>query len=93
MGQELLLRQVRIFGADGSLSAAVDVRIADGHIAEITAAGSRADAIDLQGAYLLPGFIDAQPCRHGAELRIDSAAAAVPIVGAADDGEPQVVAA
>ena len=38
---------------------AVNLRISSGKIAEITAAGNRADAIDLQGAFLLPGFIDA----------------------------------
>jgi imidazolonepropionase-like amidohydrolase len=48
-----------IDGLANSKVHAVNVRIADGRIAEITAAGNRADAIDLQGAYLLPGFIDA----------------------------------
>jgi imidazolonepropionase-like amidohydrolase len=48
-----------IDGLPGSKVRAVNLRIADGRIAEITAAGDRADAMDLQGAFLLPGFIDA----------------------------------
>lgn len=47
-----------IDGLPGSAVRKVNVRVADGRIAEITPAGSRADAIDLQGAFLLPGFID-----------------------------------
>ena len=48
-----------IDGLPGSKVRAVNLRIADGRIAEITAAGDRADAMDLRGAFLLPGFIDA----------------------------------
>jgi imidazolonepropionase-like amidohydrolase len=48
-----------IDGLPGSRVRAVNLRIAAGKVAEITAAGNRADAIDLQGAFLLPGFIDA----------------------------------
>ena len=38
---------------------AVNLRIAGGHIAEIAAPGAMPGAIDLHGAFLLPGFIDA----------------------------------
>lgn len=48
-----------IDGLPGSKVRSVNVRIADGRIAEIAAAGPRAEAIDLRGAFLLPGFIDA----------------------------------
>jgi imidazolonepropionase-like amidohydrolase len=48
-----------IDGLPDSKVRAVNLRISAGKIAEITAAGNRADAIDLQGAFLLPGFIDA----------------------------------
>ena len=48
-----------IDGLPTSKVRAVNLRIADGRIAEITAAADRQDAIDLGGAYLLPGFIDA----------------------------------
>jgi imidazolonepropionase-like amidohydrolase len=48
-----------IDGLPDSKVRAVNLRIAAGKIAEITPAGNRADAIDLQGAFLLPGFIDA----------------------------------
>lgn len=37
----------------------VDVHIAGGRIAEITPAADRAGAVDLHGAFLMPGFIDA----------------------------------
>ena len=37
----------------------VNVRIVDGHIAEIVPAADQAGALDLHGAFLLPGFIDA----------------------------------
>jgi imidazolonepropionase-like amidohydrolase len=36
-----------------------NVRLSDGRIAEITAASNRPGSIDLQGAFLMPGFIDA----------------------------------
>ena len=64
MGQELLLRQVRIFGADGSLSAAVDVRIADGRIAAIGhgLAVAGAEVTDGAGQILAPGFVDLRAC-------------------------------
>jgi imidazolonepropionase-like amidohydrolase len=48
-----------IDGLPNSKVRAVNLRIADGKIAEIAPPGNRADAIDLQGAFLLPGFIDA----------------------------------
>ncbi len=48
-----------IDGLPDSKVRAVNLRISAGKIAEITPAGNRADAIDLQGAFLLPGFIDA----------------------------------
>ncbi len=48
-----------IDGLPDSKVRAVNLRISSGKIAQITAAGTRADAIDLQGAFLLPGFIDA----------------------------------
>ena len=48
-----------IDGLPGSQVRAVNLRISSGRIAEITAAGDRAGAIDLQGAFLLPGYIDA----------------------------------
>lgn len=46
-------------GLPGSTIRKVNLRITDGRIAEITAAVDRADALDLRGAYVLPGFIDA----------------------------------
>ncbi len=48
-----------IDGLPTSKVRAVNLRISDGRIAQITAAADRADAIDLHGAFLLPGFIDA----------------------------------
>ncbi len=48
-----------IDGLPDSKVRAVNLRISAGKIAEITAASDRAGAIDLQGAFLLPGFIDA----------------------------------
>lgn len=48
-----------IDGLPGSKIRPVNVRIADGRIAQITTASNRPDAINLQGAFLLPGFIDA----------------------------------
>jgi imidazolonepropionase-like amidohydrolase len=47
-----------IDGLPGSKVRAVNVRIVDGRIAEITPAAARPDAFDLQGAFLLPGYID-----------------------------------
>jgi imidazolonepropionase-like amidohydrolase len=47
-----------IDGLPNSKVRVVNVRIADGRIAQITAAAPRADSIDLQGAFLLPGYID-----------------------------------
>lgn len=46
-------------GLPGSTIRKVNLRIAEGRIAEITPAADRADALDLRGAYVLPGFIDA----------------------------------
>ena len=46
-------------GLPGSTVRKVNLRITDGRIAEITSAQSRPGAIDLRGAYVLPGFIDA----------------------------------
>jgi len=46
-------------GLPGSTIRKVNLRITDGRIAEITAAVDRAGALDLRGAYVLPGFIDA----------------------------------
>ena len=37
----------------------VNVRVSGNRIIEITEASARPDAIDLQGAFLLPGYIDA----------------------------------
>jgi imidazolonepropionase-like amidohydrolase len=48
-----------IDGLPGSKVRAVNLRIVDGRIAEITAAGARTGALDLRGAFLMPGFIDA----------------------------------
>jgi imidazolonepropionase-like amidohydrolase len=48
-----------IDGLPNSNVRAVNVRVSDGRIAEITAAVDRPGAIDLHGAYLLPGFVDA----------------------------------
>ena len=48
-----------IDGLPGSEVRSVNLRIAGGRIAEITPASDRAGAIDLQRAFLLPGFIDA----------------------------------
>ena len=47
-----------IDGLPGSRVRAVNVRIIDGRIAEITPASSRPDAFDLKGAFLMPGYID-----------------------------------
>lgn len=47
-----------IDGLPGSRVRTVNVRIADGRIAEITPAADRADAFDLKGAFLMPGYID-----------------------------------
>ena len=46
-------------GLPGSTVRKVNLRITDGRIAEITSAQSRPGALDLRGAYVLPGFIDA----------------------------------
>lgn len=48
-----------IDGLPASRVRAVNLRIAEGKIAEIAPASERVDAIDLRGAFLLPGFIDA----------------------------------
>lgn len=48
-----------IDGLPASKVRAVNLRISAGRIAEITPASDRADAMDLKGAFLLPGFIDA----------------------------------
>jgi hypothetical protein len=46
-------------GLPGSTVRKVNLRITDGRIAEITPAENRVGALDLRGAYVLPGFIDA----------------------------------
>jgi imidazolonepropionase-like amidohydrolase len=57
--QDLWLSNARLYdGLPGSAVRAVNLRIRDGRIAEITAAADRPDARDLRGAFLLPGFID-----------------------------------
>ncbi|MFO1467242.1 MAG: amidohydrolase family protein [Steroidobacteraceae bacterium] len=48
-----------IDGLGNSKVRAVNLRISEGHIAEITPAADRPGAIDLRDAYLMPGFIDA----------------------------------
>ena len=64
MGQELLLRQVQIFDAESGLSAATEVRIADGRIAAIGQglAADGAEVIDGAGKILAPGFVDLRAC-------------------------------
>lgn len=57
--QDLWLSNARLFdGRSGSAVRAVNLRIREGRIAEIVAAADRDGAIDLRGAFLLPGFID-----------------------------------
>lgn len=57
--QDLWLSNARLFdGRSGSAVRAVNLRIREGRIAEIVAAADRNGAIDLRGAFLLPGFID-----------------------------------
>jgi imidazolonepropionase-like amidohydrolase len=61
---ELWLANARIIdgtepGAASGPARAANLHIVDGRIAAITAAGDRAGAIDLGGAFVLPGFIDA----------------------------------
>lgn len=57
--QDLWLRNARLIdGRAGSAVRPVDLRIRDGRIAEIAAVADREGAIDLRGAFLLPGFID-----------------------------------
>ena len=57
--QDLWLSHARLYdGLPGSTVRTANVRIRDGRIAEITAAGDRAGARDLRGAFLIPGFID-----------------------------------
>lgn len=57
--QDLWLSNARLFdGRSGSAVRAVNLRIREGRIDEIVAAADRNGAIDLRGAFLLPGFID-----------------------------------
>ena len=57
--QDLWLVNGQLFdGRPGSPVRNVNLRIRDGRIAEITAAGDRTGAVDLRGAFLLPGVID-----------------------------------
>ena len=71
MTQQVLIRGVRLYG-EGD---AVDVRVADGQIAEIGAGldiPDKADVIDARGQILLPGFVDLhthlrEPGREDAE--------------------------
>jgi imidazolonepropionase-like amidohydrolase len=48
----------RVYDVHEGRFAAGDLRVEDGRIAEIGKAPGGADAVDLDGAYLLPGFID-----------------------------------
>ncbi len=50
---------VLIDGLPNSKVRPVNVRVSEGRIAEIVAAADRPGAIDLQGAYLMPGYVDA----------------------------------
>jgi len=57
--QDLWLSNARLFdGRSGSAVRAVNLRIREGRIDEIVAAADRNGAIDLRGAFLLPGIID-----------------------------------
>lgn len=57
--QDLWLSHAQLFdGRPGSTVRTANLRIRDGRIAEITAAADRAGAVDLRGAFLLPGLID-----------------------------------
>jgi imidazolonepropionase-like amidohydrolase len=48
-----------IDGLGGATVRAVDIHVSDGRIAEITAAVDRPGALDVHGAFVMPGFIDA----------------------------------
>ena len=57
--QDLWLSNARLIdGRPGTAVRSVNLRVSDGRIAEITAAADRPGAIDLRGAFLMPGFID-----------------------------------
>jgi imidazolonepropionase-like amidohydrolase len=57
--EDLWLSNARLIdGRAGSPVRSVNLRISDGRIAEITAAADRPGAVDLRGAFLMPGFID-----------------------------------
>jgi len=57
--QDLWLSNARLIdGRAGTAVRSVNLRVSDGRITEITPAADRPGAIDLRGAFLLPGFID-----------------------------------
>ena len=57
--QDLWLSNARLIdGRPGTAVRSVNLRVSDGRITEITPAADRPGAIDLHGAFLLPGFID-----------------------------------
>ncbi len=57
---ELWISNAQLIDGTGSATVPmVNLHIVAGHIAEITPAAIRAGALDLHGAFLMPGFIDA----------------------------------
>ncbi|TNM41207.1 amidohydrolase [Nocardioides albidus] len=84
--ETLLLRGGRVFTADPDRPWAESVLVVDGQIHALDApAPEGATVVDLDGAFVLPGFVDA----HTHLVEMGAAAGEVALVDAADIGEIQ----